>query len=900
MTGKIYLSKSSCTLLFSGRRLLKNLLIIGLFTLLTNSGFAQIGPYSYGNPVAPPAQAGNYYTMGLNEGLPKYLDPTLDNINPPSNPNFLNDIISALPERVSRANNLGFGSTVADLLVPKDSSEVYLTFVTEGAGYRNALGYYLYKGDIAPNDLNVPNPLFPGKTYLESRRIIFPNASLKGKSPYQSGDGGGQLVPGQRVKLIGDLPNGRFSKNVKIAWFVVSDGWNGSQVTEGKYILYSNPIFNPGKYRQAAVLDFTPTEDRTVITFEDRRRTSGGGSDNDFNDVVFYVNQVSGGQVVFYPDCSGKLVLTEPIDLTKCEETPPAITNLTLTPVCSDDPLVQLKWRITNPNVNPVPFTWIITDGVTTLPKLSSQATMVAPAGESFIFSTRISGNNTMTIYVEGVAQTNGRKASAFEKCPNPIVVTPLNCCALFAAEVTSFKPGTKRDGANIPAARLQSSNALGASGIADAYVSLGFSDGSAENEASIVVKFAKPVKGFVNIYETTFGTPSTSYIETADVYGSIDGSVFYKIGIASNQEQGSIDIHKTTLALKDDYAVIQYLKIVNTTPKAAMPNDADGFDLEAVCASDIVPIPGPHIADPNSICGDVKVDANKTTATQGKRSDGTPVWSSVITVSNTPDCVVKGMCDPEGIDRSNKASILSRDANFFSLGLGGSIEIEFETFISGSLILFERTGDPKPTNEQNNPMDYTEKVAVYVKTAQCNEWIKIGTADNQGPIFGSANSTFDHQTYKSVISLGGRTVKFVKLVDISPANSTTTDGYDLDYICATVNAGSLIAKENGLPLEDKPVKLSEQSNLSVNMSPNPSTGTLTLDFGYAETGKVFDQEMIVTVADFTGKAVLTTTRAAGSSSKLNLNLSQLQNGFYFVTVHTGEEILSTKIVLQR
>jgi hypothetical protein len=306
----------------------------------------------------PSGTAASYYTTGTNEGLPKYLDPVRDQINPPSNPQFLNQVISALPEKVNRSSNLGIGGAT-DLTVIEDRSEVYLVFATEGAGARNALGYFLYKGDISPNDLSQPNPLVPGKTYLESRRIVFPNASLDGPYSVVTGTGGGKLEPGDRVKLIGDLPDGRFSKDVHIAFFVVSNGWNGSRVGNGNSILYSNPELNPGKMRQAALLDFTATEGRTIISFEDIRRTPGSGSDHDFNDVVFYISQLEGGQTVYYPDCSGKFVLTKaeydrlPKDENGelvCAGSPQPVTNLSLTAICSDNPASQLAWRISNPN----------------------------------------------------------------------------------------------------------------------------------------------------------------------------------------------------------------------------------------------------------------------------------------------------------------------------------------------------------------------------------------------------------------------------------------------------------------------------------------------------------------------------------------------------------------------
>ncbi|MBC7919979.1 MAG: DUF4114 domain-containing protein, partial [Ferruginibacter sp.] len=786
---------------------------LGVFLTISWASFGQVGPYFYGKPNPstgvpdPPVPATEYYTLGAYAGRPTYLDPVSDPINPPSNPDFLKQLVAALPEKADRSGNLGQGGN-ADVVVQKDNSEVFMVFATEGAFARNALGYFIYKGGASPTDLNAPNPLVPGKTYLESRRILFPNASLAGASPFESGSGGGQLKSGDRVKLVGDLPNGKFSQGTHLAWFIVSYGWDGTQVGNGSNVLYSNPSLNPGQRAQAAALDFTATEGRTVITFEDTKRTSDGGSDNDFNDVMFYLSQVEDEQTVFYPDCNGKFVLTLeaytelPKDANgklRCETPTPPVTNLSLTAICSDDPTQRLGWRVTNPDSSPRPYTWVITDGVNNNVKLASAASLVAGPGETTFYTNLVSGVNTATISVEGTVQPNGTRIGAsLESCGPTPVVPPLACCAVAAAEVVAYNPGTDRAGKPLTVSRQDASQALGASGPAGSFVALGFSGTAPGTEASIALKFAKPVRGYVNLYETTFGLASTDFVETADVYGSLDGTTYYRIGTANNQEKGSVDIHRTTLELKGDYAQIQFLKLVDTTPKASMPNEADGFDLEAVCASDFALETVVPTADAQP--GSVKLDQNQTKASQGQRKDGTPVWGSNPHVSSDSGCAGAGLCDPEGIDRRNLNSILARDDAFFSLGIGGSLEIQFQEPVTGSLIVYERTGDPKPT-DSNGSINYLEKAAVYGKVTECNEWILLGYLDNQGPSLRESPSSgsFEHQTYKGVLPLGGRTIRYVKLVDVTPAFSTSTDGYDVDFIASTANAsGASGSPEDG------------------------------------------------------------------------------------------------------
>ncbi|MEM6783531.1 MAG: LruC domain-containing protein [Bacteroidota bacterium] len=150
-------------------------------------------------------------------------------------------------------------------------ADVWITFVHEGAGYKNALGYYTY-------DLASP-PASPAG--IAQHTIILPNVSFAGS--------GGNLLAGDKVLL------GRFPANTGIGFFLVPNGWrNGSLgVVErsGQEILYSNPNFNPeasAALRQHTVLLEVPNRDEIILAFEDIERDNPG-CDQDFNDAVFYV-----------------------------------------------------------------------------------------------------------------------------------------------------------------------------------------------------------------------------------------------------------------------------------------------------------------------------------------------------------------------------------------------------------------------------------------------------------------------------------------------------------------------------------------------------------------------------------------------------------------------------------
>ncbi len=250
--------------------------------LESESGFPIIGStasYTYGagnnlksaylpQPETNQLKASIIYTYrpeGYNSvGRPKYLVTPQD----PISQKLLNDINASLPEgkkltvshpEYVKATNEG------DVLL-KEQADVWITFVSEGAGYTNSIGYYTYNSSTPPTSAS----------QISAHRIIFPNASLPGS--------GGALQSGDKVLL------GRFPAGTGIGWFIVANGWNGS-IVSGQTIYYSEPAFNPetdATKRQHTVLLKNSTNSLFLLAFEDLNRVTGG-SDDDFNDAVFYV-----------------------------------------------------------------------------------------------------------------------------------------------------------------------------------------------------------------------------------------------------------------------------------------------------------------------------------------------------------------------------------------------------------------------------------------------------------------------------------------------------------------------------------------------------------------------------------------------------------------------------------
>jgi LruC domain-containing protein len=196
-------------------------------------------------------------------GVPKYLESTRDEITQ----EFLDDLNATLPEskKLTQSHPDYLANGNEGDIVLKEEADIWITFVHEGAGYTNALGYYLYDQATPPK---VAGDI---KEYM----VIFPNASF-------SGSGGG-LKSGDKVYL------GRFKAGMALGWFLVPNGWSSGKVS-GSRVYYSEPSFNPESsinFKQHNVLIYDSKRGRLLLGFEDLNRESG--SDEDFNDAVFYI-----------------------------------------------------------------------------------------------------------------------------------------------------------------------------------------------------------------------------------------------------------------------------------------------------------------------------------------------------------------------------------------------------------------------------------------------------------------------------------------------------------------------------------------------------------------------------------------------------------------------------------
>lgn len=216
------------------------------------------------------------------DGKPNYLESQRDVLSAA----FLANISASFPEgkKVPIYHPEYLLETNTRNLNITELADVWITFVHEGAGYRNALLYYTYHKDSVPTK----------EDDIDSLYIVFPNASY-------SGSGGG-LSAGDKVKI------GRFNKDYVVAFAIAADGYNISSdiVTKGKNMWYTDKNLNVGEskaeFKQHTALLHDAGNNRFVIGFEDLVR-SGNASDDDFNDVIFFAtsNPVDGIDIVGVP-----------------------------------------------------------------------------------------------------------------------------------------------------------------------------------------------------------------------------------------------------------------------------------------------------------------------------------------------------------------------------------------------------------------------------------------------------------------------------------------------------------------------------------------------------------------------------------------------------------------------
>ncbi|OKS89274.1 LruC domain-containing protein [Mucilaginibacter polytrichastri] len=212
----------------------------------------------------------NAFTSPTNQGRPAYLEATGDAI-PASLLSYVN---ASLPEGtpITTSHPTYLATTAVNTINVTATSDVWVTFVSEGAGYQNTLAYYTYSTANPPSGSS-GGTLFGG---IDKITYIFPNAS-------GSGSGGG-LISGDKVKL------GTFNAGTSIGFVLLQNAWTGSGVNTNATKFFTQDSFNPestSALRRHTVMLYDDVHKLYLMGFEDTNRQTGN-SDNDFNDLVVY------------------------------------------------------------------------------------------------------------------------------------------------------------------------------------------------------------------------------------------------------------------------------------------------------------------------------------------------------------------------------------------------------------------------------------------------------------------------------------------------------------------------------------------------------------------------------------------------------------------------------------
>ncbi|MEO6917402.1 MAG: LruC domain-containing protein [Chitinophagaceae bacterium] len=219
-------------------------------------------------------------TNGKSESLSYHYMSTFNSSGKPDNLLSPNDVISAktlsyinasLPEQkpVPTYHPEYLKSNYETNLRIVETSDVWITFVHEGAGYQNTLSYFTYPTNKPPKITSD----------IDSLHIILPNASLSGS--------GGALTSGNKVML------GKFYPGTSIGFCLITNGWSDQSKTVGSGL---NKFYSIDELNREATADLrrhtvllNDEEDHIILSgFEDQSRD--GSSDNDFNDIIFYTS----------------------------------------------------------------------------------------------------------------------------------------------------------------------------------------------------------------------------------------------------------------------------------------------------------------------------------------------------------------------------------------------------------------------------------------------------------------------------------------------------------------------------------------------------------------------------------------------------------------------------------
>lgn len=176
-----------------------------------------------------------------------------------------------------------FSDTIQKNIVLIKESKVYVSFIDEGAGYKNSLCWYSFN-----------NSQHPLKVSDISGYVLFPNFSKIGE--------GGELEAGYTLQL----GTNKFTAGTVIGFFLVENGWNDGIVDYSGTTHYTNYDFNLGGKQQHLLFKDANCND-IVFAFEDISFVDEK-CDKDYNDILFAVSDNNEGYEATSFDLSNVIV----------------------------------------------------------------------------------------------------------------------------------------------------------------------------------------------------------------------------------------------------------------------------------------------------------------------------------------------------------------------------------------------------------------------------------------------------------------------------------------------------------------------------------------------------------------------------------------------------------------
>jgi len=207
----------------------------------------------------------NYLTLGTFDsvGKPSYLISPRDAVSTSLN-NYINSILKDKVDLRTTNPVLLSTSAIADIAITK-SSDVFITFVSQGGGFTSAFAFYTYPTGKPP--LNA----------LDIKEMTYVFANSGNKTPLRRGD---------KVKI------GRFDSATSIGFVIMQKAWDLTTKRLNNRVVHFltndvlNPEIDPNLKKHAVLINYAP-EEKVIVAFEDIDRTTPD-CDHDFNDVVFY------------------------------------------------------------------------------------------------------------------------------------------------------------------------------------------------------------------------------------------------------------------------------------------------------------------------------------------------------------------------------------------------------------------------------------------------------------------------------------------------------------------------------------------------------------------------------------------------------------------------------------